>query len=338
MPQTYRWFKTKIVESRFAPIVFAFIAITMRIVMFSSIGIEQKQYPTSFVWPIFASLFANAWISIATSTASIFVIAFLISQLNLRFNLIRFRTALPFSMLILFLSIHPLFLPMSPNYISAILILLAFFPLLQSYQHHAPRNFAFKSGVLIALAATFQVYTLVFLPLWLYGENSMHGFRVRSCFALLIGGLLIFWNVAGFYFLFDNLDSFFSLFIYFGKIDHSIPSLTLTQSVGIGILIILSVVFLILDYKAFRRERVLTQKTLSFIVLIIICSSALHFIYLHQTLSHVYFIVIMMSFIVAHYYSHIKTKWQVYSFIILLISFFVLYVNFVVGNPLFLYQ
>ena len=338
MPQTYLRFKRNMVESRFTPIVFSLIAITMRLGMFLSTGIERNQYPTSFAWHIISPLFSNIWISLATSTASIFAIAFIVSQLNLRFNLIRFRTALPFSMLVLFFSIHPLFLPISPNYISAVFILLAFFPLLQSYQHHAPRNFAFKSGVLIALAGTFQVYTLAFFPLWLYGESSMHGFRIKSSLSLLIGGILVFWNVAGFYFIFDNLDSFLIPFRYFGEIDFSIPLFTSVQWAGIGILVALSGMFLVLDYQVFRRERVLTQKTLSFTVLIIISSFVLHFIYLRQSLSFIYFITIMLSIIVAHYYSHIKSKWQVYSFIILLIGLFLLYTNYLIGNPLLLHQ
>lgn len=338
MPQTYRRFKRNMVESRFTPIVFALIAITMRLAMFISIGIEQKQYSTSFVWHIISPLFSNTSISLLASTVSIFTIAFTVSQLNLRFNLVRFRTALPFSILVLFLSIHPLFLPMSPNYVSAVFILLAFFPLLQSYQHHSPRNFAFKSGVLIALAGTFQVYTLAFIPLWLYGETSMHGFKIKSCLALFIGAIVVFWNVACFYFLFDNLDSFLITFRYFLKIDLSTPIFTSMQWAGIGLLVALSGMFLVLDYQVFRRERVLTQKTLSFTVLIIISSFVLHFIYLRQTLSLVYFIAIMMSFIVAHYYSHIKTKWQVYSFIIFLICLFLFYTNYLIGNPLFLHQ
>lgn len=337
MPQNYRKFKAIMVESRFTPIVFALIAITLRLVMFYYIGIEQQQHPTSFVWHLIAPLVSNDWISLSASTVSILIIAYTITQLNLSFNLIRFRTALPFSMLVLLLSTHPMFLPMSPNYLSAILILFTFFPLLQSYQHHAPRHFAFKSGVLIAMAATFQVYSLMFLPIWLYGETSMHGFRMRSFIALLLGAILVLWNVASFYFIFDSLNSFIEPFTHFTNIIESIPVFSLTQWISIGLFIFLSVVFLVLDYKTFRRERVLTQKALSFIILIVVCSFILHFLYLGQTDTFMCFIVIMMSFIIAHYYSHVKKTWQVYSFVFLVIGILLFYINFLVGNPLQLF-
>lgn len=336
MPQTYRSFKINVVESRFTPIVFALIAITLRVSMFLSIGIEQQQYPTSFVWHLISPFLSNNWISFAASTVSVFIIAFTLSQLNLRFSLIRFRSVLPFSMLIFFLSIHPAFLPMSPNYVSSIFILLTFFPLLQSYQHHSPRYFAFKSGVLIAMAATFQVYTLVFLPIWIYGENSMHGFRIKSLVALILGAILVFWNVAGFYFFFDNLHSFIEPFSSFKNIIISFPFYSISQWISIALLILLSGIYLVADFQVLSRERVMTQKTFSFIILIVICSFFMHFLYLSQTDIFLYLMVIMMSFIIAHYYSHIKNNWQVFSFILLMIGISLFYINYFIGNPLLL--
>lgn len=328
MKQISRRFKRNMVESRFSPIVFVLIAISLRLVMFLSVGMQQQDYPTSFVWKVISPVFSNYWISLAGSTFSVFAIAYTISQLNLRFTLIRFRTALPFSLIVIFLSIHPLFLQMSPNYISAFFILLALFPLLRSYQHHSPNILAFKSGVLIAIATTFQVFAIVFLPLWWYGKTSMHNFRIKSFIALILGVLLVFWNVAGFYFIFDDLQSFLIPFTHFQKIELAIPIFTLGQWIGIGIMILISTIFLTLDMNIFIRERVLTQKTLSFIATIIICSFLLHFIYYSQTLLFVYLIAILISFVVAHYYSHTKTNWQVYSFILLLVALSLFYLNY----------
>lgn len=330
MDQTSRKFRRSIVESRFTPIVFATLAIAMRVWMFLSIGIQQQVYPTSFVWHIFAPVFKNGWISLTASTAAVFLIAYTISQLNLRFNLIRFRTALPFSLLVFLLSVHPLFLSMSPNYVSAIFILFALFPLLASYQHHSPRSFAFKSGVLIALAGVFQVYALLLLPLWWYGKISMHGFKVKSNIAFILAVLLVFWNVAGFYFIFDSLQSFLLPFFYFEKIDLNIPEFSLITWIIIALLILIPLIFLMLDFKIFRRERVLIQKTLSFIILIVTCSFILHLLYWRQTSTFVYSIIAMISFIISHYYSHIKTKRQVYSFILLFTGLFILYIHYII--------
>lgn len=336
MNQSVRRFRRNTVGSRFTPVVIAILAIFMRLGLFLTTEFQTQEHSTSFIWRLLSPSLSNPWISLGASTVSIFVIAYTISQLNLRFNLIRFRTALPFSVLVFLFSVHPLFLPMSPNYVSILFILFALFPLLHSYQHHSPKNFAFKSGVLIGLAAIFQVYTLLLLPLWWYGEFSMHGFRIKSFLALVIGSILVFWNVAGFYFIFDDLQSFIIPFTHFEKIELSPPHFSLTKWIGIGLLILLSSLLMVLDMKLFRRERVLVQKTLSFIILIITCSFILNFIYRKDTLFFVYIIIALISFVAAHYYSHISSKWQIYSFAIVFSTLLLLYVTHLIGYPLFL--
>ncbi len=334
MHQTSRRFRSNLVESRFTPIIFALLAIFMRLGLFFSNGIQQHEYQTSFVWQAISPLFSNNWASLVASTLSIFIIAFIFSDINTRFTLTRFRTSLPFALVLFLLSVHPLFLAMSPNYISTIFILFAFYPLLESYQHHAPRNFAFKSGVLIALAITFQVFALAFLPIWWYGEWSMHGFRIKSVIALVLGVLLVLWNVAGFYFLFDNLQSFLDPLIQFNEFNLIPPQYTSIQWSGIALLALLTIILTLLDIQVFRRERVITQKTLSFIIFIANASVVLHFLYWQQTVFFIYQIIIMLSFIVAHYFSHVNKKGEVYLFVVVFISLILFYVNYLVGNPL----
>lgn len=334
MHQTSQRFRNNLVESRFTPIIFALIAITMRLGLFLCVGVKPHVYHTSFVWDAIRPLFSNDWISLAASTLSIFIIAFIFSDLNTRFTLTRFRTSLPFALVLFLLSVHPVFLRMSPNYISTIFILMAFYPLVESYQHHAPRNFAFKSGVLIALAATFQVFALAFLPLWWYGEWSMHGFRMKSFIALLLGVLLVLWNVAGFHFLFDSLHSFLAPFKQFNLINLTPPQYSIIQWSGIALLSLLTIVLILLDTQIFRRERVITQKTLSFIILIAAVSVILHYFYWQQTYFFIYQIIIMLSFIVAHYFSHVNKKGEVYLFVFVFISLILFYINYLIGNPL----
>ena len=334
MHQTSRRFRNNIVESRFTPIIFSLIAITMRLGLFLSVGIKQHDYETSFVWKAISPIFANDWVSLATSTFSIFVIAFIFSYLNTRFSLTRFKTSLPFALVLFLLSIHPLFLRMSPNYISTIFILFAFSPLIESYQHHTPRNFAFRSGVLIGIAATFQVFALAFLPFWWYGETSMHRFRIKSFIALFLGALLVLWNIAGLYFLFDNLEFFLSPFNQFGKLNLDPPQYTIIQWSGVALLSLLTIILIFLDIQVFRRERVITQKTISFIILIAIASVVLHYFYWQHTFFFIYQIIIMLSFIVAHYFSHVNKKGGVYLFAFVFISLVMFYVNYLIGNPL----
>lgn len=334
MHQISNSFRRNIVESRFAPIIFAIIAMAMRLALFLSVGIQPQEYPTSLAWHVMSPLFSNDWISLGASTASIFLIAFLFSNLNQRYTLTRFRTSLPFVLILFVLSIHPHFLAMSPNYLSVILLLVAISPLLESYQRSSPRNFAFNAGVLIALSGTFQVLALALLPLWWYGETSMHGFRIKSFLALLLGVLLVLWNVAGFYFLFDSLQNFLTPFTHFNSINFSVPHYHLITWVIIGLLSLLVIIIVVMDIQIFQRERVLTQKTLSFIILIAFFSTILHLLYWHQTFFFMQLTIIMLTFIVAHYFSYTKTKGIIYLFLTFFSGLSLIFIYHLIGKPL----
>ena len=79
MSQTSQRLISNIVKSRFTPFAFAIIAITLRLVMFLSLGLIEKQYPTSFVWNLISPIFQTVSFAFA-STTSILLIAFTISN------------------------------------------------------------------------------------------------------------------------------------------------------------------------------------------------------------------------------------------------------------------
>lgn len=305
----------------------------MRAGMFFSIGIEQMDYPRSFVWPFISHLFDNDFISLASSTLSAFLIAYIISQINIAFNIIRFRTTLPFSLSIFFLSIHPSLLSMSPNYISVILILLGLPHLLHSYQRSFSQNLAFKSGILIALAGTFQMFSLFFVLLWWIGQVSMHRFQIRSLLSSILGILLVFLNVGGLFYYFDKVEDFILYFTVMPKIEMSFMQYTITQYIEIAVLISFTIIILIANLKVYLRDRVLTRKTMGFIGLIIIFSLLLHVAYSTSTTLFLIIDITLISFVISYYYSFMKHKWQLYSFFLLMSTASIFYLNYLVGNP-----
>lgn len=316
MHQLAQRFRRNIIESRFSFAIFSIIAIAMRLSLFYSKEIQSQDYPTSFVWRIFKPLFDNSLISFIGSTVVAFLIAYIFSNLNQHFSLTRFRTSLPFGFVLITLSIHPFFLTLTPSFISLVFILLALFPLLKSYQHHAPRNFAYMSGSLLGLAATFEVNALVLLPLWWIGEKSMHGFRIKSFIALFLGAFIVLWNVFGLYFIFDSITSFFAVFDHFKLAEIVVPQYSLNNWILFGLISFTGLVAILLDWSVFQRERVLTQKTLSFIILIIFSSLLFYIIYWPHTMFHCYITTILTTFIMSHYFSYTNSKRRVYLFFI----------------------
>lgn len=72
--------------------------------------------------------------------------------------------------------------------------------------------FAFQSAVLIGIAGVFQIYALLLLPLWWWGERMVRGFKFKSFVASLIGVGLVYWLVFAL-FVFGGVSKNLQLFL-----------------------------------------------------------------------------------------------------------------------------
>lgn len=335
-----RQFKTYIVEARFTSLFTTIIVLVMRLLLFLQKGLPQSEATDAgFVWPYVGHFFENPWISFLAATASVFVIAIFISQLNLRYGIIRMRTSLSYIFPLILFSVHPFFLPMSPAYLSTIFILWALFPLLDSYDYPStPQKYAFQSSILLSIAAFFEIYSLLLIPFWWAAQHSVSSFRIKSFFASLWGIVLVFWIVFAFYVFGDNIAGFVAPFLHLTEIIDvtHIPTYTVPQWGFIATLLILVVVYISADSKHLRRDKVFSQKILSYIILLIAFCLIFQAIYLTRTLFWLYLIVALVSFIVSHYYTVVGRKWEIYSFFILLILLLLLYyVNYFTNSSPF---
>ncbi len=314
-------FKTYVVEARFMVLVASIATLFFRFLLFSQKGIPACHFKeTGFIWPYLAPYFANEWISLIASTVSVFLIAGFISQINLHFGIIRMRTALPFVFPLILFSIHPVFLAMTPDYISTIFVLWAFFSLLETHQRTNSQNFVFQGSILLAVASIFQIYSLIFIPIWWIGYSRMGGFNFRMFLASLWGLILVYWIVFAFFVFGDNLQGFIDPFLYFAQFDfHTIPAFTLPQWGFIGTSLIFLLAFLIMDFKYIRHDKVITQKSISFVFTIIGISLALLVVYGAQSICWIYIVLAFESLILSHLYSITTSNREIYSFFILLL-------------------
>ncbi len=323
-------FKSYIVEARFTPLIASILVIFFRFLLFSYKGIPNSFAPeTGFVWSYLVPYFENDWVSFISSTLCVFLIAGFISQLNLHFGLIRTRTALPFVFPLILFSIHPIFLMMSSYYISTIFVLWAFFPLLETHQRSNCQNFVFQGTILLALASVFEIYSLVFVLIWWIGYSRMGVFNFKMLLASLWGLVLVYWIVFAFFVFGDNLQGFITPFLYFAQFDfHTIPEFTLPQWGFIGTSLIFLLAFLIMDFKYIRHEKVITQKTISFIFAVIGLSLVFFAVYGEQSLLWIYVVLAFQSLILSHLYSITTSNREIYSFfVLLLILIYYFFVN-----------
>lgn len=327
MKKIVRKYRSVFVEGRFTPWVITLIVLILRTTMFIHRGTFSLDHPdTGYVWRQVAPYFSNAWISFSASTLCIFIIAFIIGEIDRKFAIIRGRTSLPFTITLLFFTVHPFFLTFSADLVALICVLIAFFPLLRSYQKTLAKSYALKIGILLSFAAIFQIYALLLIPVFWLGEVSMRGFRFRAFFASLFGMALVFWSVFTVYFFFDKADEFLHPFYYFTQI--SLPDFTQFSIPQLGLMGITTLsifIFMIVDYPFFSRGKVLAKNTIDFLIRMILLNIVFGIAYSQSTSFFLYAINAMFSFIVAQYYSYTTSPKAISVFFLLAGILFLIY-------------
>lgn len=331
MHRAVRTFKATMVEARFLPLIVSLGVLAMRAAMYLAHGAPTTSYAdTGFLWQYVSPFFSNPDVSFVASTASVFCIAWLLSRLNNVFSLIRTRTHLPYVTPLFLFSLHPYFLAMTPDYISVILILFAFFPLLHSYQQPVAQVYSFQSSVLIGLASLFQLFSLLLLPLWWRGESSMRGIRAKSLLSSLLGIILIYLSVFSVYFLFDDIPGFVSRFLHVA--DASLPALPDFSMLQWGFLTAVFLLFVLIMFfsiRTYTRDKVLTLSTMQFMVFLLVFLIAFQIVYWNKTLFFLVLGIALLSCLIAYFYTITTHKTHIYAaygVISLLIAFY--FVNY----------
>lgn len=309
-----RSFRATFVEGRFVPLLAALGMIGMRVALFYAGDLPQIVSPGgNYLWEPVAHLFAHPPVSLFASTLSVFLIAWILSLLNSRFNLLRSRSNLPFTAPLFLLSLHPYFLVMSGDYICTVFVLLAFFPLLESYQKPDSYLCSFRAAILIAVASLFQIYALMLLPLWWIGERSMRGSQFRSFVSSLFGIFLVYVTLFSVYWFLDDIPGFVRPFIRFAS--FSIPEIPLFSILEWGGVLFVGLFFIsnmIFCIRIYTRDKVLTLSLMQFVVFLIVFLLLFQVVYWQETLFFLLLSLSLISYLNAYFYSKTISKAHIY--------------------------
>lgn len=314
MHAVVRRFRTTIVEGRFVSLFASLGIIGMRGALFLWGNKPPVTFSdSSFLWRYIAPFFTDPLISLIASTLSVFLIAWIISAMNSRFNLIRSRSNLPFVAPLFLLSLHPWFLMMSGDYIAILFILLAFFPLLRSYQNPAAYLFSFRVGILIAVASLFQVFALTLVPLWWRGEQSMRGSQFRAFLSSLFGVFLVYVSLISVCLFLDDGAAFLQPFLSFSAISlPAIPGFSLQEWGTVALVALFFISNMILSIKTYGRDKVLTLTLMQFVVFMIVFLLLLQVVYWIQTVFFLTLGIALISYLNAYFYTKTVSTTNVY--------------------------
>lgn len=337
MHSVVRSFRAAFVEGRFVSLFAVFGMLGMRVALFYKEGLPSTvSQGDGYVWEPLSHFFAQPSTSFLASTLSVFLIASLLSRLNNRFNLLRSRSGLPFAAPALLLSLHPYFLVMSGDFVAIIFVLLAFFPLLESYQKPDSYLYSFRAAILIAMASLFQIYALVLLLLWWIGERLMRGPQFRAFISTLFGVFLVYVSLFSVYTLFDDIPRFVRPFLLFASISlPEIPNYSILEWGGVLFVALFFVSNMFFSIRICRRDKALTISFMQFVVFLVIFLLLFQVVYWQETFFFLLLSLTLTSYLNAYFYTKTTLKEHIYFAYVMLGCMLFIYLAHLLPSSVF---
>lgn len=339
MHHAVRTFRASFVEGRVVPLLGVLLCVAARVALFLwgqpfTAGIPSHDY----LWTPLLRWVNTPVLSFIASTASVFLAAGLLSLLNSRFNLIRIRSNLPLVAPLFLFSLHPYFLVMTGDWVALLFVLAAFFPLLESYQRSDSYLYSFRAAILIGIASLFQVFALLLLPLWWWGERTMRGGQSRSFVSSLFGVLLIYISLFSVYFLRNDVAGFLEPLRGFTAFSlDKLPPFDWVDWLGVFLILLFFIISIVMAARIYSRDKVLTLTFNRFTVFLITVVVFLQGLYWEQTHFFLLFSIALIAHLNAYLFSRTQNKGNIlwaYSSSALMILFYLSHFYQDYGLPL----
>ena len=303
-------------------------AIAIRIVyfIFTCPYVIDNRSNTNFIWNNLEPLFTSNIISWATSFISLLCITTFASYLNKRFVLIKIRTSLIASFPLLLFSCHPIFFPMSPEYLSTIAVLISVGITLEAYDSPRKQVCALYVGGLLAIGSLFQLPILFYLPVFLFGLGVVKSLNIKTILAFLIGVIIIYIPLFSYYLFVGQLDLFAAPFIETIDVSnfHSLSFEPDLKSIITLLIILISILtILIQGYNSRYNDKIkvrayyfflATMTTIAFISSLFTDTFALMSLFIGMA---------CVSLLAAHLFAQTNTKWLSWYYYIILVLIFI---------------
>lgn len=320
-------YKRNIVENKNLVLFSILLTIVIRLVIFyfTDATLHNEHIGGGYLWTgALTDFLSRGTISFTISTLFVFIISFYASQLNAKHGLIRNRTYLIYIFGSLILSSHPVFIYMTPYYISTLAFLICTDLLYSSYQDKTGSRNAYAIGFVIGVSSLFSFYFLMYLPLFWIGFSLMRIFKFKNFIISILGVATIYWLTFVFFLWQNNIAGFLSPFEHlYPFLNNSIETIPL---MGEGLLVVIAFALLItisLDYQANSfRDKIRIRANIQFLHITSLFSIiAFFFIILDPTLN-LYILSCSITILLAHFFTLAEQKWKIIIFYILILIYF----------------
>lgn len=279
------------------------------------------------LWSPIAPLFANPIYSVISSGIALMLIAFITGRINTIHSLIRRKTLLPSSIVILLFSCIPVHMVMSQLYIAVLVVLFVIHILFSGYGATFKQVTAFKAGFYLSFGSLFAPVLLIYFPvLWLC-LFKVRCSGLKSFVASVLGFVLIYIPALAYFILTDSIDGFVESFIRIADVEWlALPVLAYSPikfiALGLFSLLILTILF-DNNINSFK-DKIRVRNYLSVLTFLAVFS-LLCGVLVNLDAALILSIGLAVSaFLIGHFFSLADTKPVVGVFYVLLLMYFII--------------
>ncbi|WP_295673931.1 DUF6427 family protein [uncultured Mucilaginibacter sp.] len=280
----------------------------------------------------FLSLWLPAGYSAIAPSLSVFLAAVMVlaqalflNRLVNHFNLLGKPSFLPALMYIALSSLFTPFLVLSPPLICNFLVIWMLFKLINFYKSKDAKSTAFDVGMIIALGTLLYLpFVFLFLAIWI-GLVIFRSFDWREWVSAIIGFITIFFFLAVYYYLNNNLVHFADIWLPLAtKFPQNININYYNYLLLIPVVVILALCFIKLQQN-FYKSYIQVRKSLQLLLIVFVITLLSFCVKAAFQLPHFLLCVVPASVFFAYYFINARRKWfyeVLFGVLLLMIVYF----------------
>lgn len=273
----------------------------------------QNTYLVSFMQSLFSP---NTLLSYLMSFSFNLLNAYLLAQLNNRFTLIRTRTFLPILIFLLLMGTWNDTHIVNGSHFSLTLIILSLFFFFSMYRNAKASEQAFMGSLLLSTASLIVNPLIFMLPVCWIGFIMFQSFSIRTFLASIFGSIAPWLIYLACQFIFQSDIDTKMLFSMNLVVGINLTTFSVARMIYFALLAIIMIIGLVGLYSNAHSDAINTRVNLNFLILLLVATLAITFIFSNQFASFLPIIALVYSILVSHAFTLKQNNFYGYVFVI----------------------
>ncbi len=262
----------------------------------------------------------SAFLQSVLALFMLILLAFMVQQVNNRYDFIRTRTILPAPLFVIIISGFADMHTIHPVYFAAVFVLMAIYRLFMAFDINKPYSIAFDTGFILGIGTLFYFNLFALLPAFLIGIGILaRDYRWREFVILFIGFLLPLIFALGFAFYNEQLLELLKTIELNFTTQNTYFKINIPLQILLGYLVLLTLAGSLKIIQQYDSKKVSTRKFFTIFFLIFLFSLAGFVLIPAISQEMVVLSAIPLTFLISNFFVFLKSRfWGELIFSVLL--------------------